>query len=879
MLSGRSGTLEPGSRLGAYEVLEPGGRIGDAQVYLGRDTQSNRTVTLGVIPRSPLSGSIPSGELHQRLGMLSALAHPNLARICGFERTDDYSLVVYEQTEGELLSAGLKRTEVGLSQGLTIAAEISEGLHFLHRQGMLHGALTPSRVVLTAAGVKLTAFGLGQPLEQEGETGTGRNCQATAEEAQYVAPEVLSGKQADVRSEIYSLGSILLELFSRSASTVQSIAGPESRPEFRTLPLELRRTLEACVAAAREERWQSAGDVALRLRWVQGRLASDSRGSALKSGSRARVWAGMAILAAALAGGAWLGQLQSKPVVKARWNLFLQLDPNAGVSSPGSTQLNSFFAVSPNGKMIAMNATIGGKSGVWLRSLASDELRFLDFAESQHRPFWSPDSGFVGFSTGSEIELAAIDGSGTMETIGTGMGNASGGNGGLLVADREQSGALVAFRRERGAWQRSVLRVPPDTFVFFDDPQFLSNGKDFLYRVTTGGETGDLYMGSTASDRATRLLGEIEGFDLPIDKRLLYLKNHRLYARDFDPVSGTLGDRDAEIARGVAAFSATPDVVVYEKMDASQRAHDWRWAQRAGTAGHPAMKGLVEAIPPPYSIELVKVSPNGKLIAFIRKQPDGLQDLWLYDAESHGVRALSHDGRVNSPVWSPDSTSLAYSAGRTGFTENYIYSVSLLQPTPPRMLYRSREQVYPLAWSADGKNLLYEKDILPENYRMEIWRLEIGTDREFPVVVPEGAATQARISPDNRWILYSCNDGGRSDVYVSRFEAGPVSERYLVSLDGGEQPSWSHDGRQAYYVSAAGRLLAVDFSVSRAGTPNLGRPQPVSGMSMSLIHTNVVVEDRNRYALMDGDSTIIYEQAVYARPLPHTFQVIPGWNQ
>jgi Tol biopolymer transport system component len=866
--------------LGAYELLELRSRFYAAEVYLGRDTQSNRLVTLGVIPRSTRGSGKRAEEMDKRLGILPTLSHPNLARICDLERTEDYALVVYEQMEGEILSDRLKRAEVSLAQGVAIAAEIAAALHFLHSRGILYGALHPSHVVLTEDGLRLTAYGLGQRLAAAGETGTDQNDAAATEEARYAAPEVISGKPADVRSEIYSLGSILSELVVRRSSTNELPSRPDGQREPEALPLELRKTVAACLAAAPEERWRSAGDVAMRLRWLERRLKSNSLGSALGGPSPARLWGGLLILAMALACGALLGRLWSKPVAKPKWNLLLPLDPNSGVASPGSTELNSFFALSPNGKMLAMNATIQGKSGVWLRSLESDELRFLDFAESQHRPFWSPDSGFVGFSTGSEIKLASTDGSGTIETMGTGLGNASeSSRGALLIADRQKSGALVALRREEGAWKRSLVKVPPDTFVFFDDPKFLSNGKEFLYRVTTGGDTGDLYLGSTESGRSSRLLAEIEAFDLPLDTRLLYLQEHRLYVRDFDPASGRLGDQEAEIARGVAAFSATPDVVVYEKIGVNQKEHDWKWAGRAGRAANPVMKDLVGAIRPPDSIELVQISPDGKRIAFVRKQPDGLQDIWLYDAESHGLRALTEDGRTNSPVWSPDSTSVAYSAGKAGFAENYIYSVSVVDSNPPRMLYRSREQVYPLAWSADGKNLLYEKDLLPDNYRMQIWRLELSTGQEFPVVVPLGAATQARISPDNHWILYSCNDNGRSDVYVSRFGTGPAAERYLVSLDGGEQPSWSHDGQKAYYVSTAGELLAVDFSVARAGTPSLGRPRPVRDVNMSLIHTNVVVEDRNRYALMDGDSTIIYEQAVYARPLPDAFRVIPGWNR
>ena len=879
-MRGRSGTLEPGKRLGVYELVEPCGRFCEAEIYLGRDTQNNRCVTLGVIHGSAVRGGIRGEEMDKLFGILSRLSHPNLARICDLQRTGDYAVLVYERIEGEILSARLERTGVELRQGVAIAAEISEALHYLHSMGVLHGALNPAHVVLTADGVKLTAFGLGQRLQPEGETGTGRDYEQNAEEAQYVAPEVTGGKQADVRSEIYSLGAILSELVVRRSATDQLTLGPGSRHEFAALPLELRRTLGACIAAAREERWQSAGDVAMRLRWIQGRLSSKSLSSALESGGRARVWGGIAIVAIALACGASLGEFRSKPLGKTKWNLFLQLDPNSTVTSPGATELNSFFAVSPNGKMVAMNATIQGKSGVWLRSLESDEVRFLDFAESWHKPFWSPDSGSVGFSANSEIRLASVDGSGTVETIRSGMGNASwSSRGALLIADRKDSGALVALTQDRGAWKRSSVRIPPDTFVYFDDPKFLSNGEDFLYRMITGGHKGDLYVGSMKSDRATKLLSEIEAFDLPLDRRLLYLKDHRLYARDFDPVSLKLGDSETEIAQGVAAFSATPDVVVYEKSGAGQKQHDWKWAQRSGQANNPVLQDLVRAIPPPDSIELVNVSPNGRLIAFVRRQPDGLQDVWLYDAESHRVRALSHDGRANSPVWSPDSSTVAYSATLARYTENYIYSASVVDSNPPRMLHRSREEVYPLTWSADGRNLLYEKDILPGNNRMEIWRLEMSSGQEFPVIVPAGAASQARISPDNHWLLYSCNDGGRSDVYVSRFEPGPDAERYLVSLDGGEQPSWSHDGRTAYYVSASGRLLSVDFTVSGAGTPNLGRPKPVPGMNMSLIHANGVGEDRNRYALLDGDSTIIYERAVYARPLPDTISVIPGWNQ
>src|SRR5256714_1429432 len=204
--------LAPGSRLGAYEISSLLGAGGMGEVYRARDTRLDRTVAIKVLPVEFADDAKFRIRFEREAKSISALNHPHICAL--YDVGPDY--LVMEHCEGETLAARISAGALPLDQVLRYGIEMADALEKAHRQGIIHRDLKPSNVMLTKSGVKLLDFGLAkQRVESSPVDAT---AQQLTEEGkilgtiQYMAPEILAGKEADARSDIIALGPALYEL-------------------------------------------------------------------------------------------------------------------------------------------------------------------------------------------------------------------------------------------------------------------------------------------------------------------------------------------------------------------------------------------------------------------------------------------------------------------------------------------------------------------------------------------------------------------------------------------------------------------------------------------------------------------------------------------
>ncbi|HYR45775.1 MAG TPA: serine/threonine-protein kinase, partial [Thermoanaerobaculia bacterium] len=283
-------TLAQGTRLGPYEILAPVGAGGMGEVYRARDTRLDRTVAVKVLS-SHLSDN---PEIRQRFDReartISQLSHPHICALHDVGHQDGIDYLVMEFLEGETMTDRLSRGPLPAEGVLRYGIEIADALDKAHRQGIVHRDLKPGNIMLTKSGVKLVDFGLaklaavspanssvsilqtqaGLNLTQEGTIlGT----------FQYMAPEQLEGAEADARSDIFAFGAVLYEMatgqkaFSgkSQASLIAAILGSEPAAISTVAPMTppaLDRVVKTCLAKDPDDRWQTAHDVMLELRWV-----------------------------------------------------------------------------------------------------------------------------------------------------------------------------------------------------------------------------------------------------------------------------------------------------------------------------------------------------------------------------------------------------------------------------------------------------------------------------------------------------------------------------------------------------------------------------------------------------------------------------------
>ena len=300
--------LTTGTRLGPYEVVSPLGAGGMGEVYRARDTRLGRDVAVKVLPSHLSENPEARARFEREARVVSGLNHPNICVLHDLGRDNGIDYLVMELVDGESLAQRLARGPLSTGEVLRLGAEIADALDRAHRAGVVHRDLKPSNVMLSKSGAKLMDFGLarekrigvlsspasGPSLSQSPTIASPlTSVGAFVGTSHYMAPEHLEGREADARSDLWALGCVLFEMATgrraydgaTQASLISSIMKDEPRPMSELAPLAppgLDRIIRSCLAKDPEQRWQSAHDLAMALRWpAADPLAAGRAGSAL----------------------------------------------------------------------------------------------------------------------------------------------------------------------------------------------------------------------------------------------------------------------------------------------------------------------------------------------------------------------------------------------------------------------------------------------------------------------------------------------------------------------------------------------------------------------------------------------------------------------
>ena len=284
--------LETGTKLGPYEITGAVGAGGMGEVYRARDTRLGRDVAIKVLPEAFAKDATLKERFEREAKTISSLNHPNICTLYDVGHQNGTDFLVMELLEGESLAERLGKGALPVAETLRIGMEMSDALERAHRQGIVHRDLKPGNIVLTKSGAKLLDFGLAKPqgLAASGSALSGLATQAhptspvTREGTvigtfQYMSPEQVEGREADARSDIFALGAVLYEMATgkrafegkSQISIASAILEKEPEPISRVQPMTppaLEHVVKTCLAKDPEERFQTAHDVRLQLKWI-----------------------------------------------------------------------------------------------------------------------------------------------------------------------------------------------------------------------------------------------------------------------------------------------------------------------------------------------------------------------------------------------------------------------------------------------------------------------------------------------------------------------------------------------------------------------------------------------------------------------------------
>src|SRR6266852_1607987 len=268
--------ISSGSRLGPYEIVAPIGAGGMGEVWRGRDTRLDRNVAIKIVPPEFAQ------RFEREAKSISSINHPHICTL--YDVGENY--LVMELLEGESLADRLTKGPLPLEQVLRYGVEIADALDKAHRAGIVHRDLKPGNIMITKSGAKLLDFGLakgGAPPTSAAFDAT-EHKPLTAEGTilgtfQYMAPEQLEGEQADARTDIFAFGAVLYEMATgkrafegkSKASLIASIMTAQPSPITAMQPMAppaFDRVVRTCLAKDPDDRWQTAHDIAVQLRWI-----------------------------------------------------------------------------------------------------------------------------------------------------------------------------------------------------------------------------------------------------------------------------------------------------------------------------------------------------------------------------------------------------------------------------------------------------------------------------------------------------------------------------------------------------------------------------------------------------------------------------------
>ncbi len=791
--------ITSGTQLGPYKIEGPLGEGGMGEVFRGVDTRLGRSVAVKT------SREQFSARFDREARAISSLNHPNICTLYDVGP----NFLVMELCEGETLAARVERGKLSIQETLRYGAQIADALAAAHAKGIVHRDLKPGNVMLTKAGVKVLDFGLAKSSQDETLTGSHVVMGTPA----YMAPEQREGKQCDARTDIYASGLILYEMASGKRWQ------PDQPAPLDQFPPTFAHVVERCLERDPEDRWQSARDIQRQLEW-----SASSRLASPPVIARQRInfipWAVAGALALGLASVTLL-RFREKPSAPAAPVRFQ-------IPAPGNGLASALLSLSPDGRKLAFI------DGLRLRVHFLDSGESRDLTAASGTPVWSPDSRFVAYT--SQRNLMKIDVTGGPPQTVTDLGGSWGG--GAWSRD-----GLIVF-----SVLRALFRVPASggvpVQITTDStrevrsqlfPWFLPDGRHFLYtRRSRDERKSAIYVGSVDAkpeQQSSRPLlnsfwgAEYAPSEAPGSGYLLFMReDNTLMAQPFDNRRLDLTGQAVPVAEQLSdgrAFSASAnDVLVFQQGSVSVRQLTWydREGKPLGTVGDPG------------EYQSLALSPDGTRLAVSKRSGQATNNIWLLDlTRGTSTRFTFGSARDYNPVWSPDGNRMVFSSDRDGSNTN-LYQKLVSGTKEEEVLLNSNESKMATSWSRDGRFLLYT--VFHPGDTSDIWLLPlVGDKKPVPFVVSEFTTITPDFSPDGHWVAYMSNESGRMEVYVRSFSmnsAGTAMEaggKWQVSNGAGLMGlRWRNDGRELYYRSIDGKMMAV--AIDSAPMFRMGKPRP-----------------------------------------------------
>jgi eukaryotic-like serine/threonine-protein kinase len=753
-----------GRQFAHYEVLDQAGAGGMGVVYRARDEKLQREVAL----KLPAAGNALPEEVRAKMlaeaRAASALNHPNICTIYEVGDCEGQPYIAMEYLAGAPLNERIPPGGLPAETVLNYGAQIASALEHAHLHGVLHRDLKSANVRLNNSGqVKVLDFGLAlsfKESELEGPTKTNLMDSGTVSGTlAYLPPEVLSGDNPDVRSDVWSLGVLLYEMSSgalpfrgRTGFELSSAILREApRPLPTHVPPGVRAVILHCLAKEPDQRYQRASEVKAALDALHSnggvveRFAGPAEQQATRTGGKVARLAAIAgvtaVMLAVLAYFAFWGRSKTAaPIAGGKLRLLVSSEKN--VNGP---------ALSPDGKMLAYVESGEKSDDLYVARVAGGQrVRLTTDLSRKGEPVFSPDGEKLAFTRkqlgdlAEEICTIATLGGDVVAVASPGSMPAWSPDGTRLAFVMRKPGQpeTLEIGSLNGGEARTIF-VSDAVYPFLGKPSWSPDGQTIALARSRGGSKRDIWLMPVNEGSATQFTQESGGSasDMPV-------------------------------------FSADGSGMVFR----SNRGGAWNLWYQELHGGTP--RQLTTGPGPDLMPSLAR---NGS-VAFLNSR--GRFVLFLYDLQSAETKTVLTDSAVLwAPVFSPDGAEIAYSRGEPDGSW-HLWTASTEGSAQRQITFGKIPEVYP-HYTPGGSEILYH------TWGAEPLSVEKVSHQGGPArpLVASGKESEsyADASPDGKWIVFTRTENKEGFLYVRA--ADGTGEARRVAAKPAAVPRWSPDGK------------------------------------------------------------------------------------
>jgi serine/threonine protein kinase/Tol biopolymer transport system component len=709
--------LQPGSRLGSFEILALLGAGGMGEVYRARDTSLKREVAIKVLPASWSRDPERLRRFEVEAQSAAALSHPNIVSIFHVGEHDGSPYIVTELLQGETLRERLRRGAMKLREVLDAGVGIARGLSAAHSAGVIHRDLKPENLFLTRDGrVKILDFGLAKL--KQAPLATAQSATVTLQQVSspghvlgtvgYMSPEQVRGEAVDARSDIFALGVVLYEMvtgkraFQKATSAeIMTAILNEDPPALSQITPDshpgLQRIINRCLEKRPDLRFQDASDLAFALESLSD-LSGQATPAIHATVARRRWLVGIPLVLAVLVSAGlfvWSRLSSGIPVVERVTQLTDDGEPKPSLTKLVTDGTRIYFNEGASGSLkIAQVAVTGGptavfstrfentqiaglsregstllaliggfadlRSSVWLIPLPTGEPRRLDSIEAQDADFL-PD-GRIIFAHGGDLSVVGSDGVNprklfSVDGVPLYPGVSPDGERVVFTGFSSPGVSTVYEARSDGSGLKKLLEAPG---VDLCCGQWTPDGRYLiLRRRDENGSIFDLWALPAKSSFGRHAQEAIRLTNGPLDY------SSAVPSRDGQQIFAVGTKRRGELVRYDAQTQQfVPFLSGISAIDPTF-SRDGSWVAYTAYPDHTLWRSHTDGSKrlqltyPPLRVTYPFISPDGKQVAF--GTPQG--EIFVISMDGGSPRRIA-EKYLTSATWSPDGSRLAMTSWR-----------------------------------------------------------------------------------------------------------------------------------------------------------------------------------------------------------------------